>query len=163
MRNAGLEETANVGVFKAQISLQRHTLAFESNLTEGQCIILRNQCSYPICEFSDVTPDVLIFMRALRPYGEKICEGDVGTSCHALYSQETWSTIGVMTPNFSLYMSLYQCSPYISHTNSELGHLTCFGQGNNRNCDRSRDLKNTQILVISLFFTVTGVPATTSI
>ena len=99
----------------------------------------------------------------LGPMGKKLCEGDFGTSCHALYSQETWSTIGVMTPNFFLYMSLYQSSPYISHTNSELGHVTCFGQRNNSNCDRSRDLKNTQILVISLIFTVTGVPATTSI
>lgn len=56
-----------------------------------------------------------------------------------------------MDPNFFSRGSVSSLWIVTSLTDFELGYIMTFGQRKNSNCDRRRDLKNTQMLGISPF------------
>lgn len=64
-----------------------------------------------------------------------------------LWNQLPWPTFSDMVDYYSNGPQFFShgsvSSPWMvtAHIDSELGHMTCFGQKNNSNCDRSGDLK----------------------
>lgn len=112
---------------------------------------MRNQCSYPICEFSDVAPDVLIFMRALR---EKYVRGtwDLVAMCYILRRYSDCYSNGLQF--FSSYVS--ESSPWTVTSHQSWPCDLLWPEGRCE-CDRSRILNileeysNIEDFLLSLF------------